>query len=115
MRSEGPHGRERLHLTRKQRRAVEAQIDETCAKRGWTLHTVNCRSNHVHVVTAGVADPDKIRIDLKAWSTRALKTAFGSERENWWAERGSIHYLNSDDDLEAAILYVRDGQDRRRR
>ena len=27
------------------------------------------------------------------------------------AERGSIRYLNSEDDLEAAILYVRDGQD----
>ena len=103
-------------LTREQRRAVEAQIDETCAQRGWTLHAVNCRSNHVHVVvTADVADPDKIRVDLKAWSARALKTAFGSVRENWWAERGSIHYLNSDDDLEAAILYVRDGQDRRGR
>jgi REP element-mobilizing transposase RayT len=103
-------------LTREQRRAVEAQIDETCAERGWTLHAVNCRSNHVHVVvTADVADPDKIRVDLKAWSARALKTAFGTERENWWAERGSIHYLNSDDDLEAAILYVRDGQERKGR
>ncbi len=103
-------------LTREQRRAVESQIDETCARRGWTLHAVNCRSNHVHVVvTAEVSDPDKIRIDLKAWSARALKTAFGRERENWWAERGSIGYLNSLDELEAATLYVRDGQDRRRR
>jgi REP element-mobilizing transposase RayT len=103
-------------LSQEQRRAVEAQIGETCGQRGWTLHAVNCRSNHVHVVvSADVADPDKIRVDLKAWSTRALKTAFGGERENWWAERGSIQYLNSDDDLEAAILYVRDGQDRRRR
>jgi REP element-mobilizing transposase RayT len=103
-------------LTREQRRAVEAQIDETCAQRSWTLHAVNCRSNHVHVVvTADMADPDKIRVDLKAWSARALKTAFGGERENWWAERGSIHYLNSDDDLEAAILYVRDGQEERGR
>ncbi|HET6324453.1 MAG TPA: transposase [Planctomycetaceae bacterium] len=102
-------------LTWEQRRAVEAQIDETCAQRGWTLHAVNCRSNHVHVVvSAEVADPDKIRIDLKAWTTRALKGTIGSNREKWWAERGSIHYLNSDDDLEAAILYVRDGQDRKR-
>jgi REP element-mobilizing transposase RayT len=99
-------------LTSEQRRVVEAQIAETCAHRGWKLHVVNCRSNHVHVVvTADVADPDKIRIDLKAWATRALKKKFNSNRDNWWAERGSICYLNSDDDLEAAILYVRDGQD----
>ena len=99
-------------LTREQRRAVAAQIAETCAHRGWTLHVVNCRSNHVHVVvTADVNDPDKIRIDLKAWATRTLKKKFANNRENWWAERGSIRYLNSDDDLEAATLYVRDGQD----
>lgn len=35
---------------------------------------------------------------------------FDPGRENWWAERGSIRYLNNDDDLEAAVLYVRDGQ-----
>ncbi len=99
-------------LTPLQRQAVEAQIAETCAHRGWTLHAVNCRSNHVHVVvTADVANPKKIRVDLKAWATRILKEKFDSSRENWWAERGSIRYLNSDDDLEAAILYVRDGQD----
>ncbi|HLN27686.1 MAG TPA: transposase [Gemmataceae bacterium] len=99
-------------LTSERRRVVEAQIAETCVHRGWTLHAVNCRSNHVHVVvTADVDDPDKIRIDLKAWATRTLKRKFDSCRENWWAERGSIRYLNSDNDLEAAILYVRDGQD----
>ena len=102
-------------LSAMQRRVVEAQIAETVVHRGWILHAVNCRSNHVHVViTANVSDPDKIRIDLKAWATRALKRSFDSHRENWWAQRGSIRYLNSDDDLEAAILYVRDGQDRAR-
>jgi hypothetical protein len=54
-------------LTQGQRRAVEERIAETCAHRGWILHVANCRSNHVHVVvSADVADPDKIRIDLKA-------------------------------------------------
>ena len=99
-------------LTPEQRWAVEAQIAETCAHRGWTLHAVNCRSNHAHVVvTADVANPKKIRIDLKSWATRTLKAKFDNRRENWWAERGRIRYLNSDDDLEATILYVRDGQD----
>lgn len=99
-------------LTIEQRRAVEAQIAETCAFRDWILHAANCRSNHAHaVITADVAEPAKIRIDLKAWTTRILKKKFDGNRENWWAERGSIRYLNSDDDLEAAILYVREGQD----
>jgi REP element-mobilizing transposase RayT len=99
-------------LTSEQRRAVKAQIAETCAHRGWTLHAVNCRSNHAHVVvTADVTNSKKVRIDLKAWSTRALKATFDRSRENWWAERGSIRYLNSNDDLCGAIVYVREGQD----
>jgi REP element-mobilizing transposase RayT len=99
-------------LTPAQRRAVAAQIADTCAHRGWMLHAVNCRSNHVHVVvSAEVAIPKKIRGDLKAWATRTLKEKFDAGRENWWAERGSIRYLNTDDDLQSAILYVRESQD----
>jgi hypothetical protein len=35
----------------------------------------------------------------------------GAVRENWWTERGSQRFLNDKESLEAAILYVRDGQD----
>ena len=95
-----------------QRRTVELLIAETCRIRGWVLHAVNCRSNHVHVVvSSGVHDPTKIRTDLKAWATRALKNAYDPDRANWWAERGSIRYLNDEVSLEAAIFYVREGQD----
>jgi len=96
-----------------QRDAVEQQICETCRHRGWHLHAVNCRSNHVHVVVfAAKTYPKKIRIDLKAWATRCLKQQFDAKRENWWAERGSIRYLYSDESLESAIYYVNEAQDR---
>jgi REP element-mobilizing transposase RayT len=99
-------------LSHAQRDAVEQQITETCRHRGWHLHAVNCRSNHVHVVvSAADIRLKKIRTDLKAWATRRLKQQFGPERENWWAERGSIRFLFDDTNLEAAILYVADGQD----
>lgn len=45
-------------LTREQRRAVEVQIAETFAHRGWTLHAVNCRSNRAHVAVTG-RDPQE--------------------------------------------------------
>jgi REP element-mobilizing transposase RayT len=116
---------------------VERQIAETCRMRGWHLHAVNCRSNHVHVVVStGETRPKKIRGDLKAWATRCLKqhansflnrtcgivTRSVSEglmvqsrvdavRENWWAERGSIRYIYDESSLEAAIQYVVEGQD----
>ena len=34
-----------------------------------------------------------------------------SIRENWWAERGSQRFIGDSESLEAAILFVRDGQD----
>ena len=99
-------------LGEQQRAAVEERIGETCRHRGWHLHAVNCRSNHVHVVvSAGDTRPKKIRTDLKAWATRCLKQQFDAQRENWWAERGSIRFLYDEDGLEAAILYVTEGQD----
>ena len=102
-----------VRLTQEQRRAVEDQIRETCQHRGWHLHAVNCRSNHVHaVVSAFETPPKKIRIDLKAYATRCLKLLDGS-RDNWWAERGSIRWVFTDDDLESAVIYVVDGQDRK--
>ncbi len=103
-------------LDEAQRRAVEVQIAETCRHRGWHLHAVNCRSNHIHVVvTAANTRPKKIRADLKAWATRCLKDRFDSTRENWWADRGSIRFLNTEASLEAAVIYVTDAQDRKQR
>ena len=100
-------------LSEQQRKAVEQQIGETCRHRGWHLHAVNCRSNHVHVVvSAADTRPKKLRADLKAWATRCLKKQFDAKRENWWAERGSIRYLYDKESLDAAVEYVTEGQDR---
>jgi len=108
-------------LDRDERRLVETAIVACCGVRGWALHAVNCRSNHVHVVVTARVDPDTVREQLKAWCSRRLMEAAqnrggsvsrdGSVRTNWWAERGSQRYLNDEDSLEAAILYVRDAQD----
>jgi REP element-mobilizing transposase RayT len=111
-------------LDLEQRQMVETTINDHCKLRGWTLHVVNCRSNHVHVVLSADEHPDVVRSQLKAWCTKRLKhlediraTArtegnLGAGRRNWWGERGSRRYINDEDSLEAAILYVRDAQDR---
>lgn len=92
---------------------MEAQIEETCDHRGWHLHAVNCRSNHIHVVVSAYnTAPKKIRRDLKAWATRCLKEQFDPDRENWWAERGCIRFLFGDESLETAVLYVVEAKDR---
>jgi len=108
-------------LDKEQRQVVETTIADHCQIRGWELHAVNCRTNHVHVVVSANRDPDEVREQFKAWCTRRLKQLErlraadsgkpGAEiRENWWTERGSRHYLGDEESLEAAVLYVRDGQ-----
>lgn len=100
-------------LSISERQLVEMQAAETCAHRGWALHAVNCRSNHMHlVVSARDTHPNKIRVDIKAWCTRRLK-AHDPGRKHWWAERGSQRYIFSEERLRAVIHYVTTAQDRK--
>jgi hypothetical protein len=101
-----------------QRQIVEDTIAAHCRIRGWHLHVVNARTEHVHVVvTAPGRKPDDVMDQFKAWCTRKLGeherariTAAGDYRQDWWTQGGSKRWLNDGNSLEAAILYVREGQ-----
>ena len=94
------------------RELVERTVARHCRIRGWMLHTVRARSNHVHVVvTAPGYHPKTVRDQLKAWCTRHLKPKYPG-RERFWTEGGSCRWINHDDDLASAIAYVNDAQDR---
>ncbi len=107
-----------LTLDPEQRRLVEDTIAEHCRIRGWCLHIVSCRTQHVHVVvTAPQRDPKIVMDQFKAWCTRHLKElersrrpADGAIRQNWWTQRGSKRWLNDEKSLEEAIRYVREEQ-----
>ena len=62
-------------LVEERRRLVEKKqtVADHCHVRGWALHAVNCRSNHIHVVVTADRDPDTVRDQFKAWCTRRLK------------------------------------------
>ena len=91
---------------------VEATVEKHCEVRGWTLHKVNARLNHVHaVVTAPGYAPETVRDQFKAWCTRKLKTAH-PRRERFWTEGASCRSINHENDLEAAIQYAGETQDR---
>jgi hypothetical protein len=103
---------------------VERTIAEHCLIRGWELHAVNCRTNHLHIVVTANLPPKQVRAQFKAWCTRRLKqleakrlAGTGSNaiaarvRENWWAERGSDRFINDEKVLDGATQYVQDGQD----
>lgn len=69
-----------LTLDTQQRDIVEKTIADQCCIRGWHLHAVNCRTQHVHVVvTAPNRDPDDVMDQFKAWCTRHLKEQANSK------------------------------------
>jgi REP element-mobilizing transposase RayT len=126
-RAAGPHRQEAaqrlmtepdLTLDEAQRRVVEATIADHCRIRGWHLHAVSCRTQHVHVVvTAPGRHPEVIMDQFKAWCTRRLKererSRLGTEqavRQNWWTQRGSRRWLNDEQSLADAIRYVLEHQ-----
>ena len=107
-----------LTLDVAQRRLVEKTIADHCAIRKWTLHAVNCRSNHVHVaVTAQDRSIEIPREQFKSWCTRKLKEherllrPEAQERGNWWTQRGWDVFVDNEDHLFDVITYVRDCQD----
>lgn len=101
-------------LSAEQRLTVEHQVAETCEHRGWMMHAVNCRSNHMHAaITAVATHPKKIQKDIKSWCTRRLKTEYDPTRENWWTERGSVRFVWDEESLERVIAYVNEAQDRK--
>ena len=100
-----------------QREIVNEVVREHCEIRGWTLHAVNCRSNHCHVVVTAVDyDGDQVRDQLKSWAKRRLKNHQGAQphadvRKHWWTRKGSVRKLFDDESLEAAIHYTIEAQD----
>src|SRR5262249_21050343 len=102
-------------LVEPHRSLVEDTIHRHCDVRGWALHAVNVRSNHVHVVvTAPRYAPGTVKEQFKAWCTRKLKQ-IEPTRQRIWTEGGSCRWINGEADLEAVILYVTEAQDRKGR
>ena len=89
------------------RKLVDATIRKSCKAKGWKLHTINVRSNHIHIVvsTDDVA-PEKVMSFLKAWASRKLNESFQSNEGRWWTRHGSTRYITNSKSLIAAVRYV---------
>ena len=94
-----------------QRKLVENTIRENCSFRGWILHAVNCRTNHVHVA---VTAPNIRKITIpretfKSWCTRRLRTQFPN-RNTWWTDSGWDKWIDTEDYLQNVVKYILEGQ-----
>lgn len=105
-------------LTKEQRALVEQTIRDHCRIRGWLLHAVNARSDHVHVVVTADRDPDEVMNQFKAWCSRKLSDAAGlvsavakkAGRRHWFTEGGDKRKIEDEEYLQNAIRYVLEGQ-----
>ena len=97
-------------LEPRQRGVVEATIRAHCEFRGWQLHAVSARSNHVHVVVTADTAPEVVMNQFKAWCSRRLNEG-GDARERWWTKHGSTKWVNDEAYLNNAVRYVVEGQE----
>lgn len=94
------------------RAVVDGTVREVCRYRGWGLHAVSVRSNHVHVVVTSPLPPEPVMNDLKAYSTRRLVEAGLLTRGiRPWSRHGSTRYLWTEAEVNTACRYVLEGQD----
>ena len=106
-----------ITLSNPERRSVEGSIAAVCRLRGWCLHAVNCRTQHVHaVVTVPNLAPAQVMQQLKAWASRALDAPQAEDRERprqqrRWTRGGSMRLIRAETDLDAVVKYVRECQD----
>ncbi|MCO6511231.1 MAG: transposase [Aridibacter famidurans] len=98
-------------LGRLERRTANKVIREVCEHRGYTLHALNVRTNHIHLVVGCGDTPEKAMNCFKAYITRRLrsKNLVGPDRKVW-SRHGSTKYLWTEEQVEEAIGYVVHGQ-----
>ena len=93
-------------LNEQLRACAETAMREACSCRGWHIHALEIRSNHVHVVVSAPAHrPGQVMGTLKAYASRAMNTKNRVPR-SWWTRQGSKHLLHNERSLHAAIRYV---------
>ena len=103
-------------LSRVHRDSVNAAIEEHCSRRSWKLWIANARANHVHVVVSAFGYQGvKVRDQLKANCTRSLRDMDSQfTGRPVWTSKGDVKMLFTDDELESAIQYAGEAQDRMR-
>ena len=101
-------------LNNQHRATVASAIARHCEHRDWKLWIANPRTNHVHVVVSAPGfTGSKVRDQLKANCTGDLRRhdkIFVNRPV--WTSKGDWQCINTDDDLEDAVQYAGESQDK---
>ncbi|MGA7410341.1 MAG: transposase [Bryobacteraceae bacterium] len=91
-------------LSERARKRALSSIVEVCSVRNWNLLAAHVRSNHVHAVVEADVAPEKVLLDFKVISSRALNELEGKRTR--WARHGSTLYLWTKAEIDRAVRYV---------
>jgi hypothetical protein len=96
-------------FTRDEMRLVESLIPGICERGHWIYRTCAAGPDHVHVILASEHNPETIRRLLKRWLSQELSSRKPlPDGAVWWAECGSIKWIDSERYLKNATKYVTD-------
>jgi hypothetical protein len=86
-----------VFLNEAQRRKVEAVCREHVGIRGWILHAVNARANHVHIAVTADKAPESVRDQFKANATRVLSQGPGAlMSDKMWKRGGDCEVVDGE-------------------
>jgi REP element-mobilizing transposase RayT len=99
------------HLDEPRRQVMLHALCEIARRKGWSLHAVHVRSNHVHIVVTAEVPPERILNDFKTAASRRLNKTFpGEEDRRRWTRHGSTRYLWTEEAVAEKVHYVLEGQ-----
>jgi REP element-mobilizing transposase RayT len=102
-----------VRLNKVQRAKIEAVCREHAAIRGWVLHAVSARSNHVHLAVTADKSPAAVRDQFKANATRVLRREpepIGNSKV--WTRGGDCEIVDGENELDSVVTYITMAQDR---
>lgn len=94
-------------LDEPRRTVVRDAIVAECAFRGWIVHALHVRSNHVHLVVTADRDPEGVMRSCKSHASKCLNRAgFEDNHRKRWGDHGSTRYLWDETACLGAIEYT---------
>jgi len=99
-------------LNGNQQNKVKGICERHAEIRGWILHAISVRTNHVHLAVSADAAPQKVRDQFKANATRVLRQLPDAIlAEKIWTRGGDTEIVDGEENLERVVLYVVEAQD----
>ena len=97
-----------------QRNRVAAVCHDHAGIRGWKLHAINVRSNHVHVAVTADKGSHTVRDQFKANATRVLRQMPDAiTNDKVWTRGGDCTVIDGDEGLRRVIEYIMEEQDQK--